>query len=61
MKRLALACVAGVLLSIGMAGCGDDSGGIPEGYSESDIKSKTDAAPKQAPMAGEASPTKSGG
>lgn len=61
MKRFALACVAGVLLSIGMVGCGDDSGAIPEGYSEDDIKEKADAAPKQAPMSGEASPTKSGG
>ena len=61
MKRNVLACVAGLLLTIGMSGCGSDASDIPDGYTEDDLKKPVEGAAKAAPMSDVEGPTKSGG
>lgn len=41
MTRKLLACVAGLILAAGLAGCSNEPD-IPEGYSEDDIRQPTD-------------------
>ena len=61
MKRNALACVAGLLLTLSMSGCGSSDSEIPDGYSADDIKKAPEGGAQAAPMTDVEGPAKSGG
>ncbi|MCZ6836612.1 MAG: hypothetical protein O7G85_12620 [Planctomycetota bacterium] len=50
MTRRILTCAAGLLLAIGLSGCGGGSDPIPEGHSADEVRTPTGAT-REAPTA----------